>query len=228
MFSGSLKRFNFFNLLSNKMENNEIYQCNKWIYIPQGQDLPCRCVRCNAVVNEKLQIRTFKYLNLLPKYGTTYPNQKITKKSYSFIGLFLILLVEIYLSTKFNLNLLLMAFFTFIIYIPFIYDKVQLSPSLCTKHNKIRIILKTINYFLLFTGIILMIAELFDIKNIYPLGITGFAMFILSFISDIIFSRYINILSVLYITNDNEIVIDKVCEEFRNNFPEKVSLKNMI
>ena len=52
-------------------------------------------------------------------------------------------------------------------------------------------------------------------------------MFIMSFVFDMIFARYINILSVLYITNDNEIVIDKVCEEFRNNFPEKISFKNI-
>ena len=51
------------------MENNEIYQCNKWIYIPQGQDLPCRCVRCHAIVNEKPKIRTFRYTPFPVKQG---------------------------------------------------------------------------------------------------------------------------------------------------------------
>ena len=142
------------------MENKEIYQYNKWIYIPQGQDLPCRCVHCNAVVNEKPQIKTFKYFSM----GSFFPNEKTSKRSYLFGLLSFIFMVEIYLSTKFNLNLLLMAFFTLVIVIPFCFNKVQLSPSICPKHNKIRIIFKTIGYFLLFTGIILMIAELFDIK----------------------------------------------------------------
>lgn len=114
------------------------------------------------------------------------------------------------------------AVLTFVIGVLFVFDKVKLSPSLCKKHNIIRLLLATVNRILLVSGVFQVFAWFFLHKSVaYPFFTVGMVMVGIAFVSDIAFCRHINILNVLYETNDNEIVIDGVGEEFRNNFREK-------
>ena len=197
------------------MQNTEIYQSGNRIYIPQGADLPCRCVRCNAVVEGEPKSRMFRYLTGL----TGYPNQKASARNKWKILLFIVLLSEICLLDKnkwFGAVLL-----TFVIGVSFVFDKVKLSPSLCKKHKDIRMLLMAFSYTLLIFGVLFVFAELFDQSGAYPFSTIGVTMIVIAFVSDIAFSRHITILRVLYVTNENEIVVGNVGAVFRNNFRKK-------
>ena len=197
------------------MQNTEIYQSGNRIYIPQGADLPCRCVRCNAVVEGEPKSRTFRYLTGL----TGYPNQKASARNKWKILLFIVLLAEICLLDKnewFGAVLL-----TLVIGVSFVFDKVKLSPSLCKKHNDIRMLLMAFSYTMLIFGVLFVFAELFDQSGAYPFSTVGLTMIVIAFVSDIAFSRHIAILRVLHVTNENEIVVGNVGAAFRDNFMKK-------
>lgn len=197
------------------MQNTEIYQSGNRIYIPQGADLPCRCVRCNAIVEGVPKSRTFRYLTGL----TRHPNQKASACNRWKILLFVVLLAEILFLGK---NKWFGAvFLTFLVAIPFIFDKVKLSPVLCKKHDGIRILLTVFNYTMLIFGVLFVFAELFDQRGGYPFFTIGMVMIGIALVSDVAFSHHIHILRVLYVTNDNEIVVGNVGAAFRNNFREK-------
>ena len=204
------------------MQNTEIYQSEDLIYIPQGAELPCRCVRCNAVVEGEPKSRTFRYVTGTDKRGrAVYPNEKVGIRSVWMHLLATVLIAEVLLLGV-NDKLLGVVFLTFVIAIPLAFRAVKLSPSLCKKHNTIRKILMYANYTLLIFGVFQIFASLFFYKTVaYPFFTVGMVMVGIAFVLDMAFSRHINILNVLYETNDNEIVVDGVGEEFRNSFREK-------
>ena len=214
----------FRNNFREKDKSAEIYRSGNWIYIPQGAELPCRCVRCNAVVEDEPKLRTYRYMPGLNKHGrSVYPNQQIGIRGMWWSGMFIILMAEMFYFGNKNMGgFLNAAAFTFFIGAPLAFYKVKLSPSLCKKHNVIRLLLAAVNRVLLVLGVFQVFAWFFLHKSVaYPFFTVGMVMVGIAFVSDMAFCRHVNVLNVLFKTNDDEIVIDGVGEEFRNNFREK-------